>query len=152
MDLSKVQNIIEKCVNEEGYSLYSFDAKKQGKDLVLSVVVDRVESISMNDIVALTDKLNAVLDENDPIEESYMLDLSSLGAEKPLKVNELSSYVGKYIHLHLINPIDGENIYEGTLSECLDDSLILSYRIKTREKKITVLFSNIKKVRLAIKF
>ena len=152
MDLVKVKSIIEPVINELGYELYSLNVKHELGDLILDVVVDRVAPINMDDIVAVTDKINEVLDETDPISEEYMLSISSLGAEKPLKVNDLHKYVGEYIHLHLINPINGENIYEGEIKEVNEDSLTLTYRIKTRSKNIDVNFSNIYKVRLAIKF
>ena len=152
MDLEAIKNLIETRINELGYSLYSLRNRKEGKDLILEVIVDRVEPISMNDIVSLTDEINKLLDESDPIEEGYVLDVSSLGAEKPLKVEDLPLYKGSYIHLHLLNPILGENIYEGTLEEVNDEELVLSFMVKTRKKSVNIPLSNINKVRLAIKF
>ena len=152
MDLVKVKSIIEPVINELGYELYSLNVKHELGDLILDVVVDRVAPINMDDIVAVTDKINEVLDETDPISEEYMLSISSLGAEKPLKVNDLHKYVGEYIHLHLINPINGENIYEGLIEKVEDGKITLSYKVKTRTKVIEVEFTNIYKVRLAIKF
>jgi ribosome maturation factor RimP len=81
-----------------------------------------------------------------------MLSVSSLGAEKPLKIEDLHLYVNSYINIHLKNPINGENIYEGTITKIENDVLTLSYRVKTRTKEIEVSFENIYKVRLAIKF
>ena len=103
-------------------------------------------------IVDVTNELNAYLDELNPFEKPYTLDLSSLGAEKPLKVERLSAYVGKYVNVHLINPIKGENIYEGDLKEVSDDKIIITYRQKTRSIDLEILKSNIYKIRLAIKF
>ena len=106
----------------------------------------------MNMIVEVTNELNAYLDEINPFEKPYTLDLSSLGAEKPLKVERLSAYVGKYVNVHLTNPIKGENIYEGDLKEVDDDKIIITYRQKTRSIDLEILKSNIYKIRLAIKF
>ena len=100
----------------------------------------------------VTNELNAYLDEINPFEKPYTLDLSSLGAEKPLKVERLSAYVGKYVNVHLTNPIKGENIYEGDLKEVDDDKIIITYRQKTRSIDLEILKSNIYKIRLAIKF
>ena len=118
----------------------------------LSVVVDKESEIDMNMIVDVTNELNAYLDELNPFEKPYTLDLSSLGAEKPLKVERLNAYVGKYVNVHLVNPIKGENIYEGDLKEVDDDKIIITYRQKTRSIDLEVLKSNIYKIRLAIKF
>ena len=152
MDLEKVRKIIEPKLNELGYELYLLKTRKEGKDLILEVVIDRVNPISMNDIVEVSNALNALLDENDPIEETYVLDVSSLGAEKPLKVEKLKDYIGSYIHLHLTNPIDGINIFEGYLTNVDENTLTLTYKVKTREKIITTPLSNIYQIRLAIKF
>lgn len=152
MDLNYLKPLLEKKVNELGYSLVSLTSKKEMGSLVMSIVVDKVEPIDMNMISEVSNALSSYLDEIDNSEESYLLDVSSLGAEKPLKVEELSSYVSRYVNVHLVNPIDGENIYEGTIKEVNDDSFVLSVRIKTRVKDIVILFNNIYKIRLAIKF
>jgi ribosome maturation factor RimP len=152
MDLNLIKNILEPVINDHGYELYSLTTRKEGKDLILDVVVDRVKEIDMDAIVEITNVINEVLDEKDPIQEEYMLSVSSLGAEKPLKIEDLHLYVNSYINIHLKNPINGENIYEGTITKIENDVLTLSYRVKTRTKEIEVSFENIYKVRLAIKF
>ena len=148
MVLSELKKLIEDKLNTLGYELVEFS---YGQD-TLTVVVDKESEIDMNMIVDVTNELNAYLDELNPFEKPYTLDLSSLGAEKPLKVERLSAYVGKYVNAHLTNPIKGENIYEGDLKEVDDDRIIITYRQKTRSIDLEVLKSNIYKIRLAIKF
>ena len=152
MDLELIKSIIEPRLNELGYELYSLKNRREGKDVILEVIVDRVSPINMEDIVNVTNELNALLDEKDPIEEAYVLDISSLGAEKPLKVENLKDYIGSYIHLHMINPVDGINIIEGVLEEVSDETLSVSYKVKTREKHLQTELKNIYQIRLAIKF
>ena len=148
MDLNSLKQLISEKVNEEGYELYSLSFANE----TLSLVVDRVEDIDMDAIVSLTNVLNAYLDEVNPFEKAYTLDVSSLGAEKPLSVEKLDAYVGKFVHVHLINPIKGENIYEGDLVNVSDETITLTYRIKTRSMSVEINKENISKVRLAIKF
>lgn len=152
MELSKLKELISRKVNEEGYELSSLSySHNQGVD-TLSIVVDRVKDIDMDAIVNLTNVLNAYLDELNPFEKPYTLDISSLGAEKPLKVESLQDYIGKFIHVHLINPIKGENIYEGDLNSVSNETINISYRNKTRVINLEINKANISKVRLAIKF
>ena len=106
----------------------------------------------MNAIVKLSEELSTYIDSIDNSEEKYFLDISSLGAEKPLKIESLKDYVNRYVNVHVNNAIDGENIFEGDLLEVNEDSITLSYRIKTRVKTVVILLSNIYKIRLAIKF
>ena len=148
MVLNELKKLIEAKLNTLGYDLVEFAF---GND-TLTIVVDKESEIDMNMIVDVTNELNAYLDEINPFEKPYTLDLSSLGAEKPLKVERLNAYVGKYVNVHLVNPIKGENIYEGDLKEVDDDRIIITYRQKTRSIDLEVLKSNIYKIRLAIKF
>ena len=148
MDLNTLKGLIETKINEQGYELYSLSFANE----TLSLVVDREQDIDMEAIVSLTNVLNAYLDELNPFEKAYTLDVSSLGAEKPLKVEKLNAYVGKYVHVHLINPIKGENIYEGDLTSVNEETICLTYRNKTRSINVEIAKKNISKIRLAIKF
>ena len=148
----ELESLIREKVNQEGYDLVSISTKVEKGDKILSIVVDRVKPIDMEAIVNLSHVLNAYLDEINPFEDSYTLDISSLGAEKPLKIEALKSYVNSYVHVHLINPIAGENIYEGTLVSLDEEKITLSYRVKTRIKTVDIAKANISKIRLAIKF
>jgi ribosome maturation factor RimP len=152
MDLLKVKNLLEEKINELGFEPISINRKVEKGDVLLSIVIDRVEPIDMDTIVLVSQKLSEYLDEIDDSDEKYFLDISSLGAEKPLKVENLKDYVGRYVNVHVINAIEGNNIFEGDLLEVNDESITISIRIKTRVKQINILLNNIYKIRLAIKF
>lgn len=149
MDLEK---LVGKKLEEIGYELVSISTRYEQGEKILSIVVDRVEPINMEAIVEVSRFLNEYFDELNPFEDSYTLDISSLGAEKPLKIEQLDKYVNSFVHVHLVNPINGENIYEGTLVGLSDETITLSYRVKTRIKTVDIQKANISKIRLAIKF
>ena len=148
MELKQLEKLVCDKLSESGYELVSMTYSNK----TLSIVVDRVEPIDMDAIVEVTNVINALLDKVDPFESEYTLDVSSLGAEKPLKVEKLHDYVNSYVNVHLTNPINGENIYEGDLVAVFEDKIQLSYRQKTRTKTVDIPKSNISKIRLAIKF
>ena len=148
MDLNTLKQLLSKKINEEGYELVSLSFTSE----TLSLVVDRTKDIDMDAIVSLSNVLNSYLDELNPFEKAYTLDISSLGAEKPLKVERLNDYVGRYVHVHLINPIKGENIYEGDLTNVSNETITITYRNKTRSIPVEINKENISKIRLAIKF
>lgn len=152
MDLNYLKPLLEKRIAELGYELIELTSRKEKGDLILSIVVDRVEPIDLKAISELSQEISKYLDEIDDSDEPYLLDISSLGAEKPLKIEELDKYVSRYVNVHIVNPIEGENIFEGELSEVNEDSIVVTYRIKTRVKKVVILLNNIYKIRLAIKF
>ncbi len=148
----ELEQLIRSKLQEIGYELISINSHIEKGERLLSIVVDRVEPIDMEAIVEVSRVLNEYLDELNPFENSYTLDISSLGAEKPLNKDKLGDYVNRYIHVHLVNPINGENIYEGTLVGQDEEKITLEYRVKTRTKVVDIQKSNISKIRLAIKF
>lgn len=151
MDIKNLESSLSSLVADRGYELISVKFKKAG-DYFLELVVDRVEPIDMNAIEEVSRFVSEYLDEVNLIDVPYMLDISSLGAEKPIKVERLKDYVGKYVNIHLHNPLNGENMLEGTLKSVDDTNLTLEYRIKTRVKEAQIELKNIYKARLAIKF
>ena len=148
----ELEKLLREKVESLGYELISCSTKVEKGEKILSIVVDRVAPIDMEAIVDISRELNTYLDEINPFEDSYTLDVSSLGAEKPLKIERLSDYVNSYVHVHLINPIQGENILEGTLVSLDDNQITLEYKVKTRIKTVDIQKANISKIRLAIKF
>ena len=152
MEEKQLSELVSNKLASINYDLVSLNVSRNSGSLQVSIVVDRVAPINMEDIVEVTNVLNTYFDEIDPFETAYNLDISSLGAEKPLRVEELDKYVGSYVNVHVNNPIEGENIFEGTLKEVNDNSILVTKRIKTRSKDVEVVKSNILKIRLAIKF
>ena len=152
MNETQIKQLIEPTINKLGYSLESISLKREKGDLFLQIVVDRFDPISLDDIVAISNEISPILDENDPIKDNYFLDVTSLGAEKPIKLEHLDKYINRYVNLHVINPIKGENYLEGNIDSVNDDILILSYKIKTRLVRVEIPRKDIDKARLAIKF
>ena len=152
MNETQIKQLIEPTINKLGYSLESISLKREKGDLFLQIVVDRFDPISLDDIVAISNEISPILDENDPIKDNYFLDVTSLGAEKPIKLEHLDKYINKYVNLHVINPIKGENYLEGNIDSVNDDIVILSYKIKTRLIRVEIPRKDIDKARLAIKF
>jgi ribosome maturation factor RimP len=148
----KVREVLESRLKEKGYTLEGvrYYLSKEGPKLEL--VVDRDDPISLDDIVALSDFISPILDENDPIAGAYTLDISSLGAEKPIALGKLANYDGRYVHLHLSHPVQGENILEGTLKVVDEETLGLTFFIKGRKKDVTFPKKDVDSARLAIKF
>ena len=153
MNVELIKEVMEKEVTKLGYDFVSLIFAFRNGEHVLTLTIDRVDPISMNDILKVNEVLNPILDELIKDDnESFNFEITSLGAEKPLKVEQLSSYISRYVEVRLINPVEGENIYEGDIKEVTDSELVITIRIKTRKKDIRIEKSNISKIRLAIKF
>lgn len=152
MNLEILKNETKNELEKLGFELVKFEKTRNKDGLFINIVIDRFEDIDMNAISEVSSKISDLFDSLDLIDEPYFLDISSLGAEKPIEINQLDKYLNRYVCIHLINPIDGENIYYGTLKNAELDYIEITYRIKSKEKLIKIFKNNILKSRLAIKF
>ena len=152
VNLDKIEEMLSSLVAADGYELVEVKLSKGKDGNVLSVVVDKVTPINLEDIIHLSELINKKLDEEDPIDGAYTLDISSLGAEKPIKLEKLPLYIGSYVNLHLSNPFKGKNILEGDIESIEDGILKLSFKEKTRKVIVDIPVKDIDRARLAIKF
>ena len=149
---TKVLELIKEPVMALGYTkVYVNYVREQGNN-VLRVTIDKDDVVSLDDIIAVNDIVSPILDEADLIAGEYLLDVTSLGAEKPIEIDHLDKYLNRYVNIHLSHPYKGENILEGDLSYVDDNEVIISYKEKTRLIKAEVERKHIDKARLAIKF
>ena len=82
----------------------------------LRVYIDKPEGISINDCEAVSRPLSDALDEADPIEGSYVLEVSSAGADRPLKKPaHFQQFLGAEVDVRLYRPLDGRKEYTGVL-------------------------------------
>lgn len=147
-----VLKLITEPIKSLGYEDVQVKYVKEFGTQYLRVLVDKDDVIDLEDIVKVNDLISPLLDEADLIQNEYVLDVTSFGAEKPINVSNLEKYVGKYVNLHLVKPYKGENILEGDLKEVNKDNVTLIYKEKARAKEAVLNRVDIDKARLAIKF
>lgn len=147
-----VLNLIEKPLLALGYEKVEVKYVKEFGTFYLRVFLDKDDVIDLDDIVKANDLISPILDEADLIENEYVLDVTSFGAEKAIEVSRLEKYVGKYVNLHLSNPYKGLNNLEGDLIAVNEKEVSISIKEKARVKEIILNRNDIDKARLAIKF
>lgn len=152
LDLDFIKNEINSLINKEGYELSDFDFTKVDKDMILHIEVDRETSISMEEIVDISQKISDLLDKIDGSSDAYMLDVSSSGIEKKIKIENLKNKINEYVCLELSEPIYGVTEVTGTIIEANDEELKISYFLKGAPKKSVINYKNIVSARNAIKF
>jgi ribosome maturation factor RimP len=156
--MSKVTSIIEELVkpivDELNLELVDVEYVKEGRDWFLRVYVDTPEGgIDILQCAQVSERLSLILDEDDPIEENYYLEVSSPGAERPLKKQEdFEKSMGKYIFVKTYEPVKDLKEFYGYLLEYNDEYLEIEIRIKTRKLKIQIEKEKIAQARLAIDF
>ena len=155
--MSSIIEQVTTCVTpliEAPYELVDITYEKMGGDYLLSIFVDKPGGITVNDTADLTDIISPALDliKPDPFPDSYMLEISSPGLERPLKNKEaLEKAVGQYINVKLYSQVDKQKEFQGTLESFEGDKLVLTYMDKTRQKQVVIAYPNVAKARLAVK-
>ena len=101
----------------------------------------------------MSERLSEKLDENDPIEQNYYLEVSSPGAERPLKKQQdFEKAIGKYIYVKTYEPVKDLKEFYGYLRAYTETELEIEIRIKTRKLTIQIEIEKIAQARLAIDF
>lgn len=150
-----VSDIAEPIASEQGFRVVDIEYIKEGKHWFLRIYIDKPGGVDLNDCALFNELISEKLDsiEPDPIPYAYYLEVSSPGAERPLKTNEdFELAVNRYIHVSLYDPVEKHNVFQGTLTELTDDTLTIKYKEKQKEKEVELQRSNISKARLAIEF
>ncbi len=153
----KVTEIVEEMaapiLEELNLELVEVEYVKEGRNWFLRVYIDKENGVDIEECGLVSEKLSEKLDEKDPISNNYFLEVSSPGAERPLKKDsDFMKAVGKNVHIKTYEPIDEEKEFEGILKDFDGDTVIIEIKIKTRKKEITIPYDKIAKARLAISF
>ncbi|MBM7647092.1 ribosome maturation factor RimP [Bacillus ectoiniformans] len=155
--MSKVVETVEKLVlpitNDLHLELVDIEYVKEGKNWFLRVYVDKETGVDIEDCGMVSERLSEKLDETDPIPYNYFLEVSSPGAERPLKKTaDFERAVGKRVNVKTYEPLDGEKTFEGTLLSFNNEELAIEYMVKTRKKQVVIPMDKVAKARLAIAF
>ena len=102
---------------EAGCTLWDVEYVREAGAWFLRVYIDHPDGVSINQCEAVSRPLSDKLDEVDPIEGSYVLEVSSAGADRPLKKPEhFQQFMGKEIELRLYQARDGRKEFHGILT------------------------------------
>jgi len=113
-----VKALAQPLADEFGYILWDVEYVKEGGRRILRLTIDSEEGITVDDCEKLHRAIDPVLDEADPIEEAYYLEVSSPGVERELRTAEhRAACVGWDVEVRLYAPLDGAKAFRGVLLE-----------------------------------
>ncbi|WP_334117167.1 ribosome maturation factor RimP [Ligilactobacillus sp.] len=150
-----VTGLVTPILDERHFELVDVEFVKEGRSWYLRIYIDKPGGINIEECALVSDLLGEKLDDcdPDPIPQAYFLEVSSPGAERPLKKErDYERALNSYIHVSLYQPLEGNKVYEGTMVDLKPDELTLEYMDKTRQKTIVIPRRQIAQARLAIKF
>ena len=113
---SMLEELIAPVVEAEGYECVDVTFEKAGKDWVLTTYIDGQNGIGLDDCEVVSRKLSDLMDEKDPIEQSYLLEVSSPGLDRPLKKEkDFARNMDKRIVVSFYAPVNGSKQLSGIL-------------------------------------
>lgn len=133
MAVSRVKSILDTVTKiaapeaeKLGLSLWDVRYEKEGSEWFLKVLVDRPEGVFVDDCENLSRALSGLLDEADPIEESYYLEVGSAGLDREIVKEAHFTYAcNKEVTVKLYQPLDDRKILSGVLLKRLKDGIVL---------------------------
>ncbi len=144
-----IKTILEPLLKEKNLVFYDTEIVKEDGNLIVRVTIDNPNGlIDIDSLAEINQYLSDRIDKYDSDMPEYMLEVSSPGAERLLRNDEeIKNSIEKYIHVETPNMI-----YEGVLKEVSDEEIIVRINIKGRFKNQPINKSEIKLIRLAVKF
>ena len=122
-----VRDAVSETITGLGYEIWDITYAKIGADYHLEITIDSPNGINIEDCEKVHRAIDPILDECDPIEGFYYLDVSSPGVERELRTEQhISRSVGEKVRAKLFAQKDGKRVIVGILSAFEDGKLTIS--------------------------
>jgi len=145
--IEKVKELLQPLIEERGLKLVDVEYITAGKP-VLRIYVYNPEGTSIEDCEWISRRIGALLDIEDLIPVSYILEVSSPGLDRKLKNREeYDIFKGREIKIITREPVEGKNILEGVLKGLENNSVVL----ETGGKTVKIPLKNISRANLEYK-
>lgn len=153
--MSKEEAISALCrpvVEEMGFEWVGVEYHHHLQHAVLRIYVDRVGGgISMDEVVAITEQLNPLLDVEEPISGHYTLEVSSPGLDRPLfTLAQFEQFIGEQVRFVLKRPIDRRRKFSATLTAVNTQTaeIVVTLPAGQTPAELVIAFDNIDRARL----
>lgn len=149
---NKVEQITESIVKDlldDEYELVDLEYVKEGSLRYLRIYIDKSGQMSLTDCEKLSRLISDKLDEVDPIQENYLLEISSPGLDRVLKKEkDFIREKGKEVEIKLYRSMNGCKELEGTLLGLNEADEV---EIDIQGKQVNISRKEIAIIRLAVK-
>ncbi len=145
MNLEIIEKKVLSVFEKHHLKLFSITEERLGKDKILTILIDNSE-ITHEILEPIHMEVLDLI--NDDLPDDYFLELSTVGLERELRsLEEVQSHISSFIYLESF-----EYTGNATLDDVVGDILYLKYFIKGQPKKIQIRYTDVKFIRLAVKF
>ena len=146
----KAEALILPIINKNNYELVDVEFVREGSNWFLRAYVDKEGGFSVNDCEKVSREFSDLLDKEDFIEESYILEISSPGLGRPLKKDkDFERSIGEEVEVKLYKAFEEQKEFSGTLEAYDAQTVTIGFEDNTKK---TFERKNIALIRLAIDF
>ena len=136
-------------VEQHGCELWDVEYVREGSEYFLRLYLDKEGGVDINDCEAVSRAMDPILDEKDPIAESYHFEVCSAGIERPLKrPSDFEKFMGSPIFVKLYRPVNGLKEIPGILRGYEDGKVT----VEAGKQTLTFEKSQVALVRLRVEF
>jgi len=147
----KTKELIKDIVEEQGLRLFDVEYRPEGRGWILRVIVDKFGGVNIGDLERLSRTISPLLDVEDFIPHSYMLEVTSPGLNRELKKPEhFAFFIGRLIKVITKEPVEGKREIVGYIEDI--EGGILKIRPKGEERIIHIPLSVIAKAKLEVEW
>ena len=123
----KVTELAKPVVEEEGCSLWDVEYVREAGSWFLRIFIDKDGGVGIDDCERISRRLDPILDEADPIPDSYVFEVGSAGAERELKrPGDFEQFMGADVLLKTYKPRDGRKEFSGVLAGYDDGAVTIT--------------------------
>jgi ribosome maturation factor RimP len=131
LELERVREIAERVASSSGLELVDVEFRGGGKSGMLRITIDKPAGVTHEDCANVSREVGTILDVEDAVPGSYLLEVSSPGLDRKLsRPAEFERFVGSLIKVTVREPINGNRHFEGRLQSVLDGriAVVLEHR------------------------
>ncbi len=144
----KVRGIIGPVINALDLELDNIELSQMRGKALLRVFIDKEGGVTIDDCERVSREVEAILDVEDPIPCSYVLEVSSPGLDRPLKgAGDFKRFEGKNVRVVTLEPIDNQSFFIGKIAAAGESKIEL---LLPQDRQVTIAYKNISKARLEV--
>ena len=144
-DQAHLWELFEPVVNGMGYELIEIEHFPNPKHGVLRLYIDKEDGITVDDCSSVSHQISALIDVEDPVRGQFNLEISSPGADRPLRrLQDFQRFTGSLVKLKTAMPLEGQRNFKGRLLEASEDTVV----IETDDEEISLPMSAVEKARI----
>lgn len=126
-DIEGIKILVDPVIKSLGMELVDIEFAKGGPKWYLRLFIDKEGGVTLDDCEQVSHHVGEILDVEDIISRSYVLEVSSPGLDRPIKrLEDYDRFKGKRVKIKTYGPVEGERVFTGRILGTKDDIIMIS--------------------------